>query len=135
MNEHNSDILEHIIRYCYEIKDARDRFGDSIESLRSDVHYRNSVAMCILQIGELTGHVTDDFKAEYRDIPWQNIKGMRNFAAHHYGKIDIDILFTTITERIPELLSYCVEILEQFTKQSNSDSSAEVSEKITTPEA
>ena len=117
MNERNTDILKHIIRYCNEIKDARDRFGDSIDSLRADVHFRNSVAMCILQIGELTGYLSDALKSEYSKVPWQKIKGMRNITAHHYGKIDLNILFNTISVRVPELQSYCEEILRQQTEK------------------
>jgi len=47
------DIVNHIIRYCDEILDARNRFGDTLDSLKADKHYLNSVSMCILQIGEL----------------------------------------------------------------------------------
>ena len=113
MNNRNIDILERIIRYCEEIKEAQDRFGDSPEALKSDSLYRNAVAMCILQIGELTNHLTDDFKMSHNKVPWQKIKGMRNIAAHHYGKFDADIMFNTITERIPELLDYCYEIFRE----------------------
>ena len=111
MNERDFDILEHIIRYCDEIKEARDRFGDSLESLRLDTQYKNAVAMCILQIGELVGHLTEEFKEEHNSVPWQKIKGMRNITAHHYGKIDAVILYRTISERIPELHEYCNDIL------------------------
>ena len=114
MNNRDIDILERIIRYCGEIKEAQDRFGDTLEVLKSDSIYRNAVAMCILQIGELTSHLTDDFKTLHNKIPWQKIKGMRNIAAHHYGKFDADIMFNTITERIPELLNYCSEILQEY---------------------
>ena len=48
MNDRNADILEHIVRYCNEIVDARARFGNTLEALKSDIHFRNSVAMCIL---------------------------------------------------------------------------------------
>ena len=111
MNNRNIDVLEHIIRYCDDIKDAQNRFGNDIESLQADAAYRNAVAMCILQIGELTAHLTDDFKETHNSVPWQKIKGMRNIAAHHYGKFDTEIMFKTITERIPELHDYCTEIL------------------------
>ena len=112
MSNRNIDILEHIIRYCEEIKEAQNRFGSNLESLQSDAVYRNSVAMCILQIGELTTHLTDDFKEHYNEIPWQKIKGMRNIAAHHYGKFDVEIMFKTISERIPDLLDCCKEIIK-----------------------
>ena len=91
MNERDTDILEHIICYCNEIREARERFGDSLESIQADALYRNAVAMSILQIGELTGHLSDEFKAKYSAVPWQKIKGMRNITAHHYGRIDTSI--------------------------------------------
>lgn len=109
MNRRDIDILEHIIRYCEEVNNARKRFGNSVDALDADAVYRNAVAMCILQIGELVGHLSDDFKESYDKIPWQNIRGMRNIAAHHYGKFDTTIMFNTITERIPELLDFCTE--------------------------
>ena len=125
MNDRNADILEHIIRYCKEIMDARERFGNTLEELQSDIHFRNSVAMCILQIGELAGHFSDDFKAQYNKVPWQKIKGMRNITAHHYGKIDTNILFTTISERIPELHIYCENLLQQYTESEQETKSGE----------
>jgi len=113
MNRRDIDILERILCYCGEIREAQDRFGNTLEALKSDSIYRNAVAMCILQIGELTNHLTDDFKVSHGKIPWQKIKGMRDIAAHHYGKFDTDIMFNTITERIPELLNYCSEVLNE----------------------
>ena len=109
MNNRDIDILEHIIRYCKEVNDARMRFGNSVDALDTDAVYRNAVAMCILQIGELVSHLSDDFIVSNDRIPWQRIRGMRNIAAHHYGKFDTTIMFNTITERIPELLDFCTE--------------------------
>ena len=119
MNSRNIDILEHIVRYCREIGDARNHFGDTLESLKANAIYRNAVAMCIIQIGELTTHLSNDFKEAYDKVPWQKIKGMRNIAAHHYGKFDANIMFQTMTERIPELLDYCEKILQQKADSEN----------------
>jgi uncharacterized protein with HEPN domain len=115
MNNHDINVLEHIIRYCEEANDARMRFGNSIDALDNDAVYRNAIAMCILQIGELVGHPSDNFKGAYDNIPWQKIRGMRNIAAHHYGKFDTTIMFNTITERIPELLEFCEERVFEHT--------------------
>ena len=78
MNDRNAGILEHIIGYCNEIKDAIERFGSTLEALQSDVHYRNSVAMCILQIGELAGHFSDDFKELYSAVRGEAVCATRN---------------------------------------------------------
>ena len=113
MNNRNIDVLEHMVRYCDEIKETQAHFGDSLESLQSSAIYRNAVAMCIIQIGELSSHLSEDFKTAYSEIPWQKIKGMRNIAAHHYGKFDTAILYKTITERMPELHRFCDETLRR----------------------
>jgi len=107
--------MEHIIRYCEEIEEAQEHFGNSLESLQVNTIYRNAVAMCILQIGELTKHLTDDFKKLYGGMPWHDIKGMRNIAAHHYSKFDAKKLWETIYNDIPELKTYCEEIIRQHT--------------------
>ena len=111
MNSRDIEILKKIIGYCDEIIEAQQRFGDNFESLQSDTLYRNAVSMSILQIGELTNHLTNEFKKEHSAMPWQDIKGMRNIAAHHYGKFDTQKLWETISGDIPELREYCEQLL------------------------
>jgi len=106
------EVLKRMVSYCSDICNAIKRFGASFEALQTDKDYKNSVAMCILQIGELTTHLTDDFKQTYKEMPWQDIKNMRNVAAHHYGKFDTTKLWETITEDIPQLRDYCNEIIQ-----------------------
>ncbi|MDR1574244.1 MAG: DUF86 domain-containing protein [Clostridiales Family XIII bacterium] len=105
--------MRHIIQYCGEIEEAKNRFGCSAETMKRDTVYKNAVAMCILQIGELTTHLTENFKTAFNEMPWQDIKGMRNIAAHKYGSFDIDKLYETITEDIPILREYCASIVDQ----------------------
>ena len=112
MNSRDFDVLKKIVQYCEEIIEARVRLGDSYESLESDALFRNATSMCILQIGELTTHLSEEFKAEFNEMPWQDIKGMRNVAAHHYGKFDVKKLWETITADVPELMKYCVELIK-----------------------
>ena len=56
-NNCNTDILKKIIKYCMEIDEANKDFGNSIEMLKMKSTYKNAVAMCILQIGELVAHL------------------------------------------------------------------------------
>ena len=114
MNNNDRDIyiLGKIIKYCDEIDQANEDFGNSFEILKSKTTYKNAAAMCILQIGELITHLTDDFKSTYSDIPWHQIKKMRNVAAHNYGKFDIETLWDTITKDIPDLRDYCNKIIK-----------------------
>lgn len=106
----NVDVLTHIIGYCEEIESTVERFGKDYDIFSTDHVYQNAVALCVLQIGELTTHFTDDFKTTYNEMPWNQIKALRNIVAHNYGKIDKEILWETILNDIPELCRYCSKI-------------------------
>ena len=108
------EILKRIIKYCDEIDESNNDFGYSLENLKIKASYKNAVAMCILQIGELTAHLSDDFKSVYHKMPWQDIKRMRNIAAHHYGSFDTETLWDTIENDIPALHDYCNEIINEY---------------------
>ncbi len=107
MNNRDIIILKKIIQYSNEIQSTMDRYSVDVTVLESDFVIKNAISMCILQIGELVGKLTDEFKAQNNQMPWRDIKAMRNIAAHNYGEIDIDILWETISSDIPALKEYC----------------------------
>lgn len=53
MNERDIDILNNILKYCNQIDEANRQYDSSIENFEENSVYRNAVAMCVLQIGEL----------------------------------------------------------------------------------
>jgi uncharacterized protein with HEPN domain len=108
----NVSILRKIIKYCDEIADTIALFGDSPESLSSNKIYQNASAMCILQIGELAGHLSENFRRTHPTMPWQDIKAMRNFAAHDYEKFEVKFLWGTMINDVPALRAYCQSIVE-----------------------
>ena len=114
MRKKNVDILRKMVRYCDEIDVTNTEFGNTLEALKAKSTYKNAVAMCIFQIGELTTHFTEDFRATYTKVPWKDIKNMRNIAAHRYDSFDLGILWETVTDDIPELREYCELIIRQF---------------------
>ena len=106
-------ILTHIISYCDQIDMAVARFGNDMAVFTSDPVYRNAVSLCILQIGELVGNLSDEFKAQHPDVPWRQIKLMRNIVAHRYGTVDHTITWDVVQQDIPALKIYCLEVLDQ----------------------
>lgn len=54
------DVLCHILRYCERIDDLIKRFGREEEIFVNDIAYKDAVSMNLLQIGELTGHLSDN---------------------------------------------------------------------------
>lgn len=108
----DKDILIHICEYCAEIEHTMNTFGRERDVFYKNTIYQNAAALCVLQIGELTTHFTDEFKKKYNKMPWNQMKALRNVVAHNYGKIDKEILWETLTEDIPELNDYCQGIME-----------------------
>lgn len=107
MNARDEIVLKKIIQYADEIEATIARFDLTPEAFADDFVPRNAISMCILQIGELVGKLSDEFKAANNAMPWREIKAMRNIAAHNYGEIDIDILLETASGDIPSLKEYC----------------------------
>lgn len=101
-------ILEHILMYCQDIENTIKRFGEDKEIFVDDRDYRNSICMSLLQIGELSGRLPEDFRENTKKmIYWPAIKGTRNLFAHNYGAVDIDMVWETVISDIPKLYEFC----------------------------
>ncbi len=96
-------MLLKMLRYCDEIGQILKKHHFSREEFENDTEFQFACGMCIIQIGELVTRLDDSFLKKYPDIPWRQIKGMRNIYAHDYDIIDNDIIWETITKEIPEL--------------------------------
>jgi uncharacterized protein with HEPN domain len=88
-------------------------FDMTLEILETNVACKNSISMSILQIGELTTHLSKTFLDSNTKVPWAKMKKMRNIAAHRYGEFNVGILYDTIIYGIPELKRYCLELLAE----------------------
>ena len=111
-SERDRSIVEHILRYCVQIEQAHADFGHSLDRFYVSTTYQNAVSMCILQIGELVRHLSDDFKANYDEIPWHKIRGMRNYVAHEYGAIDFEVVWYAATTSVDELKQFCLSVMK-----------------------
>lgn len=116
--ERDQVILKKIKSYCAEIKKTQLFFGESYLDFKDNSIYKNAVALCILQIGELTGSLSVETKEQFSEVPWRNIKGMRNIVAHKYGDISAITVWEAIMEDIPRLNVYCEYILSQMSQKT-----------------
>lgn len=102
------DILCHMFRYCERIESIMERFGCEEEIFQRDIAYRDAISMNILQIGELAGHLSDDYRSKTKiNMDWSAIRGMRNLFVHDYGNMDEHIIWNTAVESIQELKHFC----------------------------
>lgn len=65
-------------------------------------------------IGETTRVLSAEVKAQYSDVPWQKIAGLRNIAAHEYFRVDLSIVWDIIQDDLPELKAQIEAILRQL---------------------
>ena len=78
--------LSHIRDSYIEIQKAIDRYGTSFDTFNSDPEYQRSVAFSILQIGELSGGLSQEFRQSTANrVQWGPMKEMRNLVAHNYS--------------------------------------------------
>lgn len=106
-------IISHILEYCKQIEECLSRFGNTVESFMSDAIFRNAVSMAEYQIGELSGRLSDGFKDRHQtEIPWKEIRGMRNIFAHNYLEMDKTKIWSVAVDDIPILRSFCEQQLE-----------------------
>ncbi len=118
MNSRDLDLLKNILDYIEQIDEASSHFQAKIDNFKAYSTYRNAAAMCVLQIGELAKHLSDDYKQYTCDeIPWHQIQGIRNVIAHEYGKVDADSLWETLTEDIPKLREFCEQQIALYEEQ------------------
>ena len=113
-------IILHIKSYCEDIVKSIQRFGEEYEVFASDIDYFNSVSMSIMQIGELSGILSDSFREKTNDeLQWNFMRGMRNMYAHEYKKMDKTIIWETATKDIPDLLRFCDNVIENGIPDAN----------------
>lgn len=65
-------------------------------------------------IGEATNKVSRKTKDSYPDFPWRTLTKMRNFLIHEYFGVDVEAVWDTVQENIPELEREIALILADF---------------------
>ena len=101
-----SDILEAIQDVIAYTKDI------DFESFVEDRRSLQAVVYCFIVIGEAERHVPKEIQTRYPEIPWNKMRGMRNFLVHEYPWMSPRIIWDTATHDIPPLLEPLRRIVE-----------------------
>ncbi|MBQ6776155.1 MAG: DUF86 domain-containing protein [Synergistaceae bacterium] len=111
LNERDRTVIEKIIKYCDDIDALMTQYGRSYQRYVTDISFQYSCGMCLIQIGELAGRVSEETTVRNSHIAWRAIKAMRNIHAHDYNNIDYSIVWASLEEDIPALKQALLEIL------------------------
>jgi len=79
--------------------------GRQRDALDTDRMLALSLVKCIEIIGEAAGRISEEVRSRHSQIPWRDIVGMRHRLIHAYYDVNLDILWKTIVEDLPPLVT------------------------------
>jgi uncharacterized protein with HEPN domain len=88
-------------------------FGLGFEEFERDDKTIFAVARAIEIIGEAVKNVPESIKSKYPEIPWKAIAGMRDKLIHQYWGTDVQVLWKTIRQDVPQLKVLITRVMEE----------------------
>lgn len=107
--ERDNEQLGIIVKYCERIETARQYFGNDFELFSASTPYQDSYSLCLIQIGEAVGRLSDEYRENHPQIDWRAIYGMRCHLVHGYDNFDPEIAWDAIETHVPPLRIFCKE--------------------------
>jgi len=93
----------------YDIAEALDAIegyisGRTFESFGEDRRTVDAVVRNLGIVGEAAGALPREFRDRHVEIPWDDVRAMRNILVHAYFRVDLAIVWKTATVFGPQLL-------------------------------
>jgi len=105
-------ILERMIYHIVRLDERCS--GRTLEEFLDDIDTLEIGAFNVEHLGEEANSLPKEFTDKYPEIPWKQIRGMRNRIAHNYYGMAKDILWQIINEDIPILREQIQEIINDY---------------------
>ncbi len=91
-----------------DIDEALDRISQYVKKLDyhrwlKDQKTIDAVVRNLEIIGEAAANVPQDIQDRFPNIPWYQMKGMRNILIHEYFGVDNEVLWKTVQDDLPRL--------------------------------
>jgi len=105
--------LNMIIKRCKDIKSSDDFLDEEDGLLKLD-----SISMRLIAIGEGFKNIDklsdNKLLTNYPNIPWKQVKGIRDILSHHYFDLDAETIFEICQNDISELLITTINIIKDI---------------------
>jgi uncharacterized protein with HEPN domain len=98
----DSESLLDIVQAAQQIQ----RYTNNMTRAEFDADDKTQAAVLyrILIIGEATKRISQGFREDYPHIPWKEMAGMRDVVSHAYDRINLNVVWDVIENKIPQLL-------------------------------
>lgn len=105
--------LELILKRANNINSSDDFLKDE-----NGLQKLDSIAMRLSSIGEGFKNIdklsNNQLLIKYPNIPWKNVKGIRDILSHHYFDLDAEVIFNICKKDANELLETTIKIIEEL---------------------
>jgi uncharacterized protein with HEPN domain len=103
MSRHDDETrLRHMLEFASTAIGFAD--GKSRADLDADQILQFAIIRAVEVIGEAAGRVSTELREAHPEIPWHQIKGTRNRLSHGYDQVDLDILWTIVSQELQPLV-------------------------------
>lgn len=109
------DYIEDIIESINLINDFTKDL--TYEEFFRDIKTSYAVIRAIEIVGEAVKNIPDSVKADYPNIPWHKMAGMRNKIAHEYFGISMKIVWKVAKEELPNIKPDIEFLFKQYENQ------------------
>ncbi len=75
-----------------------------LQELNDNEVLLDSMLFRMIQISEKAKRLSEEYKEEKSNLPWNELAGLRNRIVQDYGNVDLNIVFETLKYDIPELM-------------------------------
>ena len=108
----NIERLRHIVDAAKVLDDYTRRH--TLEEVQSDLVVYFGLVKHVEIIGEAVYKLTLDYRANHKEVNWDDIERMRHVLVHGYYKIRPRQLWETITVDIPHLKPIIERLIEEY---------------------
>jgi len=104
------------LTYLGDILDSIERIesytaGVSKENFLENFMMQDAVMRQIEIIGEASNSISAEFQEKYEQLPWSQMRAIRNKIVHDYRGINLQIIWETVQNDLPALEEQVREIL------------------------
>jgi uncharacterized protein with HEPN domain len=102
--------------FLKDVIDAINRIETYIEGVSKDTFFnhlmmQDAVMHQIEIIGEASNRISDVFQEEHPELPWMEMRAIRNKIVHDYRGIELEIIWDTVRNNLPGLKAHVTRLL------------------------
>jgi uncharacterized protein with HEPN domain len=106
--EHIADAIERAMRYVGNLS--------NLQALEQNQQAQDAIVRTIAVVGEAANRIckaAPDFVTDHPELPWSQMRGIRNKVVHDYFDVAWDIVWNTVKDDFPPLLKQIKTLLLQ----------------------